>query len=121
MKRGINLNSVLFFLSIILFAFGVLIVYQFIKPFVLDKIKVNKWFILAIALIEFIVPTVIWPTMPYVFVNYIIPGVFVILFLWFLDLSGFIKKRKPRNVTYNNKKKSNITIKPKAKPNRVKK
>jgi hypothetical protein len=115
------MEMALFFLSIVVFAFGVLIIYQFIKPLILDKIKVNKWIILSIAIIEFIVPPLIWSTMPNVLVKYIIPGIFVILFLWFMDLSGFIKKGKPRNTNYNKKKENTIIIKPKAKPNRIKK
>jgi hypothetical protein len=122
MKRGIYMETALFFLSILVFALGVLILYQFIKPFIFDKLRVNKWIILIIALIEFLVPSLIWPTMPKVFVNYIIPGIFVLLFLWFMDLSGFIKKAKPISTTYDKRsKKNNIIIKPKAKPNRVKK
>lgn len=122
MERGIGVQTVLFFLSIIVFAFGVLLIYQVLKPFVLDKIKVNKWVILVAAMVEFIVPSVIWPTMPNIFVKYIVPGIFVILFLWFLDLSGYMKRNKQRISNYNrNKDKKNIVIKPKAKPNRAKK
>ncbi|WP_017417180.1 hypothetical protein [Clostridium tunisiense] len=116
------MQAILFVLSIVVFAFGVLLIYQLLKPLVLDKIRINKWIILAAALIEFIVPSIIWPTMPNIFVKYIVPGVFVILFLWFLDLSGYIKKNQQRVASYKkNKNKSNVVIKPKAKPNRVKK
>lgn len=116
------MQTILFILSIVVFAFGVLLIYQLLKPLVLDKIRVNKWIILVAALIEFIVPSIIWPTMPNIFVKYIVPGVFVILFLWFLDLSGYLKKNQQRVASYKkNKRTSNVIIKPKAKPNRVKK
>lgn len=110
-------------LGILLFSIVALIAYGVLRTYVLDKIKVNKWIILIIALAVFIVPTLLWPTMPGYVARYIIPGIFVILFLWFMDLSGFLKHYdKPQDKSYNQYNKSNNTvIKPKAKPNRVKK
>jgi len=92
-----------------------------LKTFVLDKIKINKWIILGIAFAVFIIPPVAFPGLPVIVRNYVIPGIFVILFLWFLDLSGFMKNMN--TPSYGGKKKNkkdNIIIKPKAKPNRVK-
>lgn len=110
-------------LGILLFSIIALIVYGVLRTYVLDKIKVNKWIILVIALAVFIAPTLLWPTMPNYVARYIIPGIFVILFLWFMDLSGFLKHYDmPQNKSHNQYNKSNNTvIKPKAKPNRVKK
>jgi len=115
------LDTLFFFLSILVFALGVLFIYQFLKPYVFEKIKINKWVVLTIAIVVFVLPSIIWPTMPNLVAKYIVPGLFVIFFLWFMDLSGYIKKAPSNNgYTYNKKNKNNITIKPKAKPNRVK-
>lgn len=116
------MQTFLFIVSILVFALGVLLIYNLLKPLVFEKIKVNKWLILALAIIEFVVPVLVWPTMPVIVEKYVIPGVFVLLFLWFMDLSGYIKKAQPASTSqYKKKKKDNIVIRPKAKPNRVKK
>jgi hypothetical protein len=116
-------------LSIVAFSIIVLVVYNVLKAYVLDKVKVNKWAVLAAAVILFIVPMVIWPNMPTYASNYIIPGIFVVLFLWFMDLSGFMrnrnisKQKSKTNITSTNTKKDKkkeVVIRPKAKPNRVK-
>ena len=123
--------------SIVAFSAIVLVVYNVLKSRVLHKVTVNKWIILVAAMVLFIVPVLIWPNMPKAISNYVIPAVFVILFLWFLDLSGFMKKRnlskpsskttskttaKPNIVRADVKKdkKKDVVIRPKAKPNRVK-
>jgi len=113
-------------LSIVAFAIVVLVVYNVLKIYVLHKIKINKWIVLVAALVFFMVPMLIWPTMPTYLANYILPGIFVILFLWFMDLSGFMKKSdisksKGYKMTSSKKnKKDDIVIRSKAKPNRVK-
>jgi hypothetical protein len=116
-------------LSIVAFSIIVLVLYNVLKAYVLDKVKVNKWAVLAAAVILFIVPMVIWPNMPTYASNYIIPGIFVVLFLWFMDLSGFMrnrnisKQKSKTNITSTNTKKDKkkeVVIRPKAKPNRVK-
>lgn len=116
-----------FFGIILLFSVIVFIMYQGLKKFVFDKIKINKWIVLAIGLIFFMIPPLFLPQMPMIVSNFLLPGGFVIFFLWFLDLSGFMKKveSKTETVTYNSlnkrkKKKDDIQIRPKAKPNRVK-
>ena len=119
--------------SIVAFSAIVLVVYNVLKSKVLHKVTVNKWIILVAAMVLFIFPVLIWPNMPKAISNYVIPAVFVILFLWFLDLSGFMKKRnlskanskttsKPNIVRASVKKdkKKDVVIRPKAKPNRVK-
>ena len=116
-------------LSIVAFSVIVLVLYNVLKAYVLFKVKVNKWVVLASAVVLFIAPIVIWPDMPTYASNYIVPGVFVVLFLWFMDLSGFMRKRNvsksnsKTNVTTTSAKKDkkkDVVIRPKAKPNRVK-
>ncbi|MGV8980937.1 hypothetical protein [Clostridium sp.] len=114
-------------LSIIAFSIIILVVYNYLKSYVLYKVKVNKWIILGLAIVVFIVPMLVWPNMPKYVANYIIPGTFVFLFLWFMDLSGFIKKRNVTNTKSNysgiatkKDKKNDIVMRPKVKPNRIK-
>ncbi len=111
-------------LSIVAFSIVVLVVYNVLKAYVLYKVKVNKWVILSLAMVIFIVPMLVWPTMPKYVANYIIPGAFVFLFLWFMDLSGFIKKKNVSTTNYSigskKDKKKDVVIRPKVKPNRIK-
>ncbi|MEK6265494.1 MAG: hypothetical protein N2B06_12135 [Clostridium sp.] len=112
-------------LKIIAGSILMLAIYYGLKTYVLPKIKVSKWIVLAAAIVVFIVPMLIWPNMHIVLKNYVIPGIVVILFLWFMDLSGFIKNRnvsKTNYTTIGNKKdnKKDVVMRPKAKPNRVK-
>ena len=87
------MSTLLTILSIVAFSIVVLVVYNVLKVYVLHKVKVNKWVILGLAMVLFVVPTIFWPDMPKYVANYVIPGTFVFLFLWFMDLSGFIKKK----------------------------
>ncbi|MBU3144131.1 hypothetical protein [Clostridium sp. CF012] len=111
-------------LGIVAFSIVVLVVYNVLKTYVLHKIKVNKWVILGLAMVLFVVPTLAWPTMPKYVANYVIPGVFVFLFLWFMDLSGFIKKKSAPTTNYSigakKDKKADVVMRPKVKPNRIK-
>ena len=112
-------------LSIVVLSIIILVIYNVLKSYVLYKVKVNKWIILALAMVLFIVPTLAWPTMPKYVANYIIPGAFVFLFLWFMDLSGFIKKKSIPKTNYSGiatkkNKKNDIVMRPKVKPNRIK-
>lgn len=123
-------DTLLFIGSILIYAIVIYTVYSLLRKFVLNKIKIkiNRWIVLVIALVVFIVPPIIFPNMPVIIANYGVSGVVVILFLWFMDLSGFMKKSeskavkasysKPINRPKN--KKDDIVIRPKAKPNRVK-
>lgn len=121
-------------LIMLVFAIIILIVYNVLKAFVLNKIKINKWIVFGAALLVLFLPTILVN----LGVNYtgsiwwqLIPsGIFIVLFLWFMDISGWInRKRSDSNnssatgtyVGYGKKdKKKDIVIKPKAKPNRVK-
>lgn len=116
-----------YFGIIILFSVIVLVIFQLLKKFVLSKIKVNKWIVLAIGILFFLLPPLFISNLPPVVVNFVLPGIFVIFFLWFLELTGFMKKveKKTEETTYKKisavkKKKADIEIRPKAKPNRVK-
>ncbi|MBU3110845.1 hypothetical protein [Clostridium lacusfryxellense] len=107
------------------FAIIVLVIYNVLKIYVLNKIKIGKWIVLGAALLLFIIPMMLWPTMPLFVSRYVIPGITVVLFLWFMDLSGFLKKRNVSNTNTSSSisrkdKKDDIVIRPKAKPNRVK-
>lgn len=118
-------DFIMFLATIILFSIIVLGIYKLLYKFVLKKIKINKWVLLAIAAVEFIAPPLLFKNMPLIVSNYVIPGIFIILILWFADLIGFMKrfepKEEPKYYQYNGKKKKDdIVIKPKAKPNRVK-
>jgi len=118
------MKNILIFLGIILlFSIVVLGIYTLLKKFVFDKIKINKWIVLVIAFTGFIAPPLVFPTLPVIVTNYVIPGISAVLFLWFLDLCGFMNRaqNKAAQATYKPKsKKNDIVIKPKAKPNRVK-
>lgn len=107
----------IFILKIVLYAAVLLVVYNVLKNYVLTKFNPNKWLIMVIGLVVFLVPTIISTSMGYkldgTIWQLIQSGVFIILFLWFLDLAGYGASRKYE-------KKDAIKIKPKAKPNRVK-
>lgn len=98
------------------FAAIMLVTYNLLKIFVFSQmkinVKVNKWFVLAASIGVFIISIVTAPFVNPIF-NYVFSGLFMLLFLLFLDLSGF-NSRKTKT------KSKDITIKPKAKPNRVK-
>ncbi|MBV7275521.1 hypothetical protein [Clostridium thailandense] len=110
-------------LQILFFVFIFLVVYNQLKIHVLSKFHPNKWIILGLSVASFFIPTAIT-----VYLNYNINGtvwqyvqsaVFIVLFLWFIDL-----KNGAINNTYSgrsSKKKNDVVIKPKAKPNRANK
>lgn len=101
---------VIFVLSIAIFA-----LYTMANMYFLSKIKVSKWFVLALA-IAFLVIGVILPAYSTnVIINYIPTGIFVFLFLWYADISGLSKLGAPKP-----KVEPKTTIKPKAKPNKLK-
>jgi CDP-diglyceride synthetase len=117
-------------LPMVIFAILVLVIYNLIKPYLLSKVKINKWVLLGIAILSLFLPNVIMAAANInpqnnQFLIWIPSGVFIIFFLWFMDISGFGAKRNRNNTTtttsYNNKNnKKDVVIRPKAKPNRVK-
>ncbi|MDT8716343.1 hypothetical protein IAI10_06710 [Clostridium sp. 19966] len=82
--------------------------FNLLKLFVLDKLNVNKWIILICTLLVYILG-VIFKTSGFLSIIHLI--VTLILVFWFVDITFYNKKTK----------KKEIKIKPKAKPNRVKK
>lgn len=105
------------FLPMLIMVVIILLVYNGLKIFVLDNIKVNKWVILGIAVVTFIVPNIIWSGKIIGIWQYLHMSIFLIFFLWFMDLIGLYgkgAKKKPQVETRNG------VIKAKAKPNRVK-
>ena len=100
-------------ISVIVFSIVILVLYNLLKTYVLSKINANKWIVLAAAILIFFLPPFLKINMQSGIAVAIQSGIFVILFLWFMDLSGF----GGRTI----KKKEKIVIRPKAKPNRVKK
>ena len=108
--------------QILFFVIIFLVVYNQLKIHVLSKLHPNKWIILVIALISFFVPTMTATYFKYTLNGtvwqYVQSAVFIIFFLWFIDLRSGAIYNSSNKGTIN--KKNNIVIKPKAKPNRVK-
>ncbi|MCY6484332.1 hypothetical protein OW763_08175 [Clostridium aestuarii] len=108
------MNFAKVFLEMLVLVIIVLLVYNVLKAYVLDKIKINKWVVLSIAIIVFIVPSIFWANkVPNRFLQYAQSAVFIVLFMWFMDLMGWGKRRRLSND-------KNEVIKAKAKPNRIK-
>jgi hypothetical protein len=109
--------------QIIFFAIIFLVVYNQLKIHVLSKLHPNKWVILGLSIVSFFVPTGIAAYFKYningTVWQYVQSAVFIVLFLWFIDLkSGAIYKVHNKGTT---KKSNDVVIRPKAKPNRVNK
>lgn len=106
------------FIPMLLTVIITLFTYSILKAYVLDKIKISKWVVLGLGLIVMFVPAAIYPKMlQNVFLRYFQTYLFLVLFLWFLDLMGWSGRARV-NKKENDK---NEVIRSKAKPNRVKK
>lgn len=80
------------------------------KKFIFNKVRINKWIPLVITIVLFIIQFFVGAKNIYISS---VVSIFAILFLlWFMDIS---QTGGPK------KKEKQIVIKPKAKPNRVKK
>jgi hypothetical protein len=118
------------FAQMLLFSVIVLGVYTALKRYVLAKIKISKWIVFAVAIVVLILPNILVGALQLNIQNNLFwvygpSSIFIILFLWFVDLSGWNRRGKSSNTTpvatfgkKNNKK--DVVIRPKAKPNRVK-
>lgn len=89
--------------------------YSLLSRYVFNRVRINKWIILGASIISFII-IFLNVKFPYNYsetVNFILTAIFGILLLWFFDVNknGYPKVKKDKKVV----------IKPKAKPNRVKK
>jgi len=101
------------FLEMLGFAIVIILLYNIAKKYLLSKIKVNRWVLLTIALVIL----VLGGFLPQKGILKFVPSAFfVMLLLWFMDLSGWGAARYKEKAAKKNK----VVIKPKAKPNRVK-
>lgn len=114
-------------LPMVLFAVVILVIYNVAKPYLLSKIKINKWIVLVLAILSLFLPNIIMAQSGInpksnQFLVWIPSGFFILFFLWFMDISGFGNKGFRNNTSSVDKKnnKKDVIIKPKAKPNRVK-
>jgi amino acid permease len=80
------------------------------RKFIFSRIRINKWIPLAIAAVLLIIQMLIRGAN--IYVTSVLSVLTVLFFLWYMDImqTGGLKKKGKQ-----------ITIKPKAKPNRVKK
>lgn len=102
------------FVPMLIMIIVILAVYNVLKAYLLESIKINRWIVLAAGLAVTLVPALIWPEIQKTFWYYIQTAISLILFLWFMDLSGWSKR-----AVSNNEK--NTVIRSKAKPNRISK
>ncbi|MGL4990207.1 MAG: hypothetical protein ACRC57_03415 [Sarcina sp.] len=108
------LNFLMIFLITIGFAILIFGAYMLLSRYVFYKIRVNKWVLLAISIIIFIISFIVPGTGTTIdVVKMGLSGIAAIIFFWFFDVN---KDGNPRF----RKKKKDIVIKAKAKPNRVK-
>ena len=79
-------------LQVAFFAIIILVVYKQIKERVLYKYKPNKWMILGLSGLVFLIPILLKEYTGYdmsgTVWQYIDSAVFIVLFLWFVDLSN---------------------------------
>ncbi|WP_050608033.1 hypothetical protein [Clostridium niameyense] len=102
-----------FILQVLLFSIIVIVGYTALRMFVLDKIKINKWIVLAMTMLVLLFPALIKVNINGTMWQYVQSSIVIILTLWFIDLMGF-SAGKPRS------NKNDVVIRPKPKPNRVK-
>jgi hypothetical protein len=100
-------TSILLFLVMLIIIFGA---YTLCRKFIFGKVRINKWIPLSISIALFILQIFLNTVNQYAAVGVSIFA--VLFFLWFMDIN---QPRGPKN------KGKQIVIKPKAKPNRVKK
>ncbi|WP_243894311.1 hypothetical protein [Clostridium haemolyticum] len=69
----------------------ILIAYNVLKIYLLDNIKINKWVILIISAVVLVIPNILWiEKIQGSMWRYVHTGIFLVLFLWFLDVSGLM-------------------------------
>lgn len=81
------------------------------KKWVFSKIRINKYIPLAVAIIAFIVQFVLKPQN--FVLQMVVTAIIIVSFFWFMDIQ---QTGGPKGI-----KEKKIVIKPKSKPNRVKK
>ncbi|WP_459480527.1 hypothetical protein [Clostridium saccharoperbutylacetonicum] len=102
-----TLTTILMFAAILLV---ILAANALCKKYIFTKIRVNKWIPLGIAIVFFVIQMFVGNSNLYI--SSALSIFTVLFFLWFMDI---IQTGGPR------KKEKQIAIRPKAKPNRVKK
>lgn len=113
-------------LQVAFFAIIILVVYKQVKERLLYKYHPNKWYVLAAAGIVFLIPMLITEYYKYNMTGtlwqYMDSTIFIILFLWFIDISnGNMKKvvdNKNKKTEIVNKQMNNTPNKPKKNKNR---
>lgn len=106
----------------LLLAAGSFLIFGFLREYVFSKIKVNKWIILCLAILCMVMPAIFKIGYNGILGRFVFPVIYVILFLWFIESTGFFNKvGDTANARQNQKRKEQDVIRPKAKPNRVKK
>ena len=106
------MQYVIMILEIVVLAIVGLVLYNLFKIYVISKFKINKWFVLAAAIIILIAQFVVNGKYKNDIASYILTAAFVILSLWFMDAMGWGATKPKTN--------NSVVIKPKAKPNRIK-
>lgn len=106
----------------LLLAAGSFLIFGFLREFVFSKLKVNKWIILILTIICMVMPGLIGIGYDSFWGRFVFPVIYVVLFLWFIESTGFFNRiGKKASANQNKKSKDQDVIRPKAKPNRVKK
>lgn len=96
---------------------AIFFVYSVVNINYLSKLKVSKWTVLVISLVFLFIGLIIPAYTDNLIIHYIPTAIFVFFFLWYSDLSGLSRIGAPKNKAVN---KNNTTIRPKAKPNKLK-
>jgi len=94
---------------------AIFFVYSVVNINYLSKLKVSKWTVLVVSLVFLFIGLIIPAYTDNLIIHYIPTAIFVFFFLWYSDLSGLSRIGAPKNKSANKS-----TIKPKAKPNKLK-
>lgn len=107
-----------FAIQIIIASIILIVGYNLLSKYLFSKIKINKWVVLVIGVVVYFIPPIFTSlgAKLNIYVSYSFSIVFAIILLWFFDLMGWTRNK----ALYKAKKKDEVIIKPKAKPNRVK-
>ena len=96
---------------------AIFFVYSVVNINYLSKLKVSKWTVLVVSLVFLFIGLIIPAYTDNLIIHYIPTAIFVFFFLWYSDLSGLSRIGAPKNKSSNA---NTTTIKPKAKPNKLK-
>jgi len=97
-------------LLLILLGLFTMITFNLLYIFVLDKLRINKWIVLSLGVILFVLSTFLMGTKLHTLLKLLSIVITIMPFMWFYNI---LSKEKAN-------KKTKIQIRPKAKPNRVK-